>query len=189
MAASILPRALALFALFASVMAEGAGPGRGFGDKYDWKTWQEALGENNSKPVMIMIHRTWCGACKALGPKFAESQEIFELSSKFTMINMDESVDPEKPEWSPDGGYVPRTLFLSPKGEVQKDIINVGGNEKYKYYYPTTDGIVKSMKTALERFAPKEEQEVPVVTEEEGEAPVEGGQTGGEEKVDTKDEL
>jgi len=54
-------------------------------------------------------------------------------------------------KFAPDGGYIPRVLFLSPAGEVL-DVTNVEGNARYKYYYGAPSQIVSAMKTALTRF-------------------------------------
>ena len=80
---------------------------------------------------MVVIHKSWCGACKALGPKVAASEEIASLGSQLVMVNV---LDTEEPTGdigqalSPDGGYIPRVLFISPKGEVLPEFYNEGGN-------------------------------------------------------------
>ncbi|KAJ7357775.1 Thioredoxin domain-containing protein 12 [Desmophyllum pertusum] len=128
--------------------------GKGFGDHLDWKTYSEGLKEAQSshKPVMLIIHKSWCGACKALKPKFAQSKEIEELSKKFVMINVEDEEEPQDTKFQLDGSYIPRIFILDSSGRVQKDIYNKKGNPSYKYYYGSTPGIVDSMKEALENM-------------------------------------
>jgi protein-disulfide reductase (glutathione) len=69
--------ALVLFAA-----AAAAAPSNGFGDGISWLTLDEAktAAAAQNKPIMLIIHKSWCGACKALKPKFSESAIIAELS-------------------------------------------------------------------------------------------------------------
>ena len=97
----------------------------------------------------VIIHKTSCPACKSLKPKFASSAEILELSRKFVMVNANNGEAPSSDvRFAPDGSYVPRILFLSPRGELLSDVINEGGNANYKYYHYEAESVVASMKKA-----------------------------------------
>jgi len=99
---------------------------------------------------MIVFHKSWCGACKALGPQIAANAEIGSLGSDLVMINVHDDEDPNDPKYSPDGGYIPRVLFTDPHGTVLTDLINEGGNPKYKYYYSDPASLVRAMKKAIQ---------------------------------------
>ncbi|XP_022806167.1 thioredoxin domain-containing protein 12-like [Stylophora pistillata] len=143
-----------LFSGFLCFLTTNGMLGRGFGDHIDWKTYSEGLkeAESSHKPLMLIIHKSWCGACKALKPKFAESKEIEELSKKFVMINVEDDEEPRDSKFQIDGAYIPRIFILDSYGHVQKDIYNKKGNPSYKYYYGSPPGIVDSMKEALEKM-------------------------------------
>jgi len=104
------------------------------------------------KPGMVVIHKSWCGACKALKPKFAENKAIEEASKDFIMINTLDDQEPNDAMYRPDGGYIPRILFIDPAtGKVDPEIVNPG-RDSYKYYYPDPNGIVKAMAAAKAKF-------------------------------------
>lgn len=130
------------------VIAGEPGSGKGFGDHIAWVSLEDAYGiaTDTNKPIMLIIHKTWCGACKALKPKFADSTEIASLSKHFVMVNTEDDEEPTDSKFSPDGGYIPRILFLDSNGEVDQTVTNTKGNPKYKYYYPEPKGILHSMR-------------------------------------------
>ncbi|KXJ18963.1 thioredoxin domain-containing protein 12 [Exaiptasia diaphana] len=127
---------------------------RGWGDHIDWKTLEEGKleAQNSRKPMMIVVHKSWCGACKALKPRFSTSSEIADLSRKFVMVNLEDEEEPKDQQYHIDGSYIPRIFFLDSFGVVQKDITNKGGNPSYRYFYSNAESIVTSMKTALEQM-------------------------------------
>ncbi|XP_030844750.1 thioredoxin domain-containing protein 12 [Strongylocentrotus purpuratus] len=99
--------------------------------------------------MMLVNHKTWCGACKALKPKFAASEEILKLSSDFVMVNVEDDEEPEGSQFQPDGGYIPRILFLNSDGVVQPDLINTLGNPQYKFFYSNALMVTEAMKSAV----------------------------------------
>jgi protein-disulfide reductase (glutathione) len=50
---------------------------------------------------------------------------------------------------SPDGGYVPRCLFLDSAGVLKRNVFNSAGNPKFKHFYPSPAQIVESIHRAL----------------------------------------
>ncbi|XP_076463368.1 thioredoxin domain-containing protein 12-like [Babylonia areolata] len=126
---------------------------RGWGDNINWitldKAWEKSKDEG--KPVMLVIHKTWCGACKAFKPRFAESKDIEKLSGQFLMVNVQDDEEPSDDLYRPDGGYIPRILFFDSQKKLLGDVYNKNGNAKYKYYYSSPDGLVESMREVLKR--------------------------------------
>lgn len=127
---------------------------RGWGDEIAWRSLPEGLVQaaSEQKPLCLLVWKTWCGACKALRPKFAASSAILAESSNFVMVNVVDDEEPQDAKYKPGGaGYIPRVLFLRPDGSVMTDVQS--GNDQYKYFFGEPEGIVGAMRVAAKRAA------------------------------------
>ncbi|XP_046850918.1 uncharacterized protein LOC124444366 [Xenia sp. Carnegie-2017] len=127
---------------------------RGLGEKFNWFTFKDGVEESrkSGKPMMLIIHKTWCGSCKQLKPKFAASDEILNLSKHFVMVNTEDDEEPKDSKFIIDGAYIPRILFAEPSGRVMDEVWNEGTAYPHvKYYYGEADEIVGSMKIVIEK--------------------------------------
>jgi len=91
---------------------------------------------------MVLIHKTWCGACKSLKNQFEAGNAIETASSKFLMVNLEDDAEPSDKSFQPDGGYIPRILFMR-DGKVVPEANT--GNDQYKYFYSQAADIAKAM--------------------------------------------
>eukprot|EP01087_Luapelamoeba_hula_P010110 TRINITY_DN265_c0_g1_i1.p1 TRINITY_DN265_c0_g1~~TRINITY_DN265_c0_g1_i1.p1 ORF type:complete len:175 (-),score=31.99 TRINITY_DN265_c0_g1_i1:42-545(-) len=139
---------------------EKADLSHGFGDGIAWKSYADAVAyakdpENkNTKPTLVLLHKTWCGACKRLKPEFAGSKEIEALSEKFLMVNAEDDEAPhDNPSFVVDGGYIPRLFFLDPQGELDASLYNTAGSPQYKYFYANAGAVVAGMQRALDKYS------------------------------------
>ena len=118
-------------------------------DNSDVSAFENQVKESG-KYGMMVIHKSWCGACKALKPNFSSSENIEKLSENFIMFNALDEQEPSDQSYQPDGGYIPIILFVDPKtGKVDAKLKNQGRSD-YQYFYSSSAEIVKSMEKILE---------------------------------------
>ncbi len=98
-----------------------------------WRDMQTGVPEaiKTGKPVLMVMHATWCTACRRYREVFKDERVIAQ-SKKFVMILVDVQTYPDvNGAFAPDGTYVPRTLFVDSDGEVDKAL--VGSDPQYPH--------------------------------------------------------
>lgn len=140
---------LALLLVFATLAVGAAADGFN-AKRISWVEWDKAVdtAKRLDKPVMMVIHKSWCAACKQLRQKFVGSAEIELLSQHFVMANVEDEDEPAEEKYSPQGGYSPRIMFLHPNGDVA-DVVNTHGDPSHLHFYGTAEEVVRGMLAAL----------------------------------------
>jgi protein-disulfide reductase (glutathione) len=131
--------------ILALCAAAFASADRGFNSAIEWTSDLAAAiqrGKEETKPVFVLIHKTWCGACKRLKTVFADSAEILQKSKDFIMVNLEDDEEPAEEMYKPDGGYIPRIIMVDPASGEVMPVHNEQGNPQYKYYYASEDQIL-----------------------------------------------
>lgn len=103
------------------------------GSEINWRDARSGIYEasTDKKPVIMVFHATWCQVCKRYRAVFRDPR-IVVASRDFVMILID--ADKERGlngAFSPDGTYVPRTLFLDPDGNISETL--VGKDPQYPH--------------------------------------------------------
>ena len=130
----------------------------GYGDDIDWIPWENAIETalDQNKPIFLLIHKTWCHACKSLRKIMQQTnarKAFKKLSEYFVMVNTADDEEPYEEEYRPDGKYVPRILFLDKNGDLLSEFRNKKAEYKnYAYYYPSPAEILTSMKEVIAHY-------------------------------------
>jgi thiol-disulfide isomerase/thioredoxin len=124
---------------------------------HDWKekavAWQPyeaglAAAKKQKKPVLLVFFTEWCPHCKNYAAVFHDPK-VVEASKKFVMIHGDKDKQPDlSKQYAPDGGYIPRTYFLSSAGKLDESIH--APRDRFKYFYDENNpaGILAGMAEA-----------------------------------------
>jgi protein-disulfide reductase (glutathione) len=131
-------------------------PAAGWNDAIAWRGLDEGLREakQSGMPLMLVVHTDWCGNCQKLKPTFGGSK-VEQLSEQFVMVHVDQDAHPEVALYSPDGQYIPRVLFLDSDGNIDPQLQNPNGRDRFRYFYTPQDDLVASMREALDRHGQK----------------------------------
>ena len=161
--ALVVSAALALTASFSPSFANAEGGdgdmSRGFNSDLKWLSLEDAKAKalDTGKPMMVLIHKSWCGACKSLKEHFKDGvagvDEIKRLSKKFVLANVEDEEEPNEEQYKPDGDYIPRIFFADSFGQVDPEIYNTLGSDEYKYFYGDGRKVIEGMKAAIQKFS------------------------------------
>lgn len=122
-----------------------------------WKSYDDGLAEakKTHRPICLIFYTTWCPHCANYSKVFSDPK-VVEKSKSFVMIHLDADKNKELGQkYAPDGGYIPRTLFLTPDGELDASLSEA--RDKYKYFYDEKDpaSVLAGMDRALKKIASK----------------------------------
>ncbi len=89
-----------------------------------WHSLQTGIPEaaRTGKTVMMVFHAPWCTACAKFRSVFKD-ERVVAAAKDVVMILVDADADKTaNGAFAPDGTYVPRTIFMTPDGEVRSDL-------------------------------------------------------------------
>jgi thiol:disulfide interchange protein len=119
-----------------------------------WQGYDAGLAQAKAqkKPVCLVFYTGWCPHCRNYSHVFSDP-EVVTRAKEFVMIrlNADEHSDIAR-KYTPDGGYVPRTFFLSPDGTLAADIH--APRPKFLYFFDERNpaSLLAGMKQALDKL-------------------------------------
>lgn len=100
----------------------------------NWRDIKSGVFEasQTGKPVVMVFHATWCSACKKFRSVFLD-KGVIDAAKDFVMILIDGDAEKEvNSAFSPDGTYVPRTIFLDAEGNIRSEFKGQG-DPKYPH--------------------------------------------------------
>lgn len=121
------------------------------GAEINWRDIKSGIYEasKSGKTAIMVFHAPWCTACRQYRTVFKDPG-VVAASKYFVMILIDADADKmANGAFSPDGTYVPRTLFLDSQGEVLKQY--AGKDPQYPHTIDITDP--SELRTLMERAA------------------------------------
>jgi len=122
-AAAVLAPALLILGLMGLPPASSREPGMAElwnGAEIAWREVGPGIREasQTGKTVVMLFHASWCTSCKRYREVWKDPG-VVAASKDLVMILVDVDSDPgANGAFSPDGTYVPRTIFYSPEGDV-----------------------------------------------------------------------
>lgn len=103
-------------------------------DAIEWFDLEDGRAEQKKtgKPMMVVIHTTWCPFCKKYSRHFYD-QRVVDLAKSFVMVMMDRDLEKtETAKLGPGVNYMPRTLFYTPDGTLRPEI--KGANIEFPHW-------------------------------------------------------
>ena len=131
-----LGRVVLAFLIFFAVPASARAPEMAEawnGPEIAWKDMQSGVTDSLStkKPVLLVFHAAWCQVCRKFREVFKDPG-IVAASRDLVMILIDVDKDPDiNSSFAPDGGYVPRTVFVDHEGNINHELQSA--NPQYRY--------------------------------------------------------
>ena len=145
-----------LFAVVALALAAAPALAHDWNEKdIAWKGLDDglALAKTERKPVCLIVYTEWCPHCGNYSKVFHDPK-VVEKTKQFVMVRLDQDKEKERTgAYAPDGGYIPRTMFLAPDGTLAADVH--APRPQYQYFYDEKDpgSVLTGMDAALAKLA------------------------------------
>jgi len=100
-----------------------------------WQTYDAGLAaaKKAKKPMVLIFYTEWCPHCTNYSKVFHDPAVVAQAKD-FVMIRLDADKNKELAQkFAIDGGYIPRTFFLSSAGTLDPSIH--APREQFKYFY------------------------------------------------------
>lgn len=126
------------------------------GGEIDWRDIRSGIREAtvNKKTVIMVFHAPWCQSCKKYRSVFRDARIVTE-SKKFVMILIDADADKmSNGAFSPDGTYVPRTIFLNSDGDVLDKYVSKDPKYPHSLDINSPEELLSLMQRAAGDLAP-----------------------------------
>ncbi len=124
------------------------------GAEINWRDARAGIYEasKTKRPVMMVFHATWCSVCKRYREVF-KNPAVVAASRDFVMILVDADAEKElNGAFSPDGSYVPRTLFIDAEGNVSNKLVGPDPQYPHTIDVDRADELLALMKKARQVF-------------------------------------
>jgi thiol:disulfide interchange protein len=124
------------------------------GAEINWRDSRSGIYESSKthRPVIMIFHATWCSVCKRFREVFKDPA-VVAASRDFVMILVDADAEKElNGAFSPDGSYVPRTLFIDSDGNVSDKLVGTDPQYPHTIDVDKPDELLALMKKARQVF-------------------------------------
>lgn len=126
------------------------------GAEINWRDIRSGIYEasKSGKMAVMVFHATWCSACKKYRAVFKDPR-VVEASKNFVMILIDADADKmTNGAFSPDGTYVPRTLFVTSDGDISTTLVGKDPQYPHTIDINTPDELLALMQKAAPAAPP-----------------------------------
>ncbi len=123
-------------------------------DGIEWHSYEEGARQAlaSGKPALMVFHADWCGYCKQYSRLFFD-EKVAALSKDFVMIIVDIDQAAEiNQRYAPDGGYIPRTVFMSDQFEPAYHINSGAPQSRFNLNNRSPEQLQYLMQQALDEF-------------------------------------
>jgi thioredoxin-like negative regulator of GroEL len=120
------------------------------GPEIAWRDMGTGVKESvaTGKPVLIVFHATWCQVCRHFRAVFKDPG-IVAASRDLVMILVDVDKEPDiNGAFAPDGGYVPRTVFINSEGDILHELQSANPQYRYSADVDKPDELLSLMRRA-----------------------------------------